>query len=233
MTSHLQVLLLSGALVLASLPANADVLLDDHFDDNALDTSIWFNDPDGSFALSGSIITVTPVSDYGCYLQAQNSGYKYSRARFEDVRVHATSVMIDNELHDDFGFSFGYVGAISGALSLGVSADGDLGLSAFYLETTPPYATWNLGTFDNGATYEIFWSAGYLAVSEDDNVIFTETDPSKIPTYPYMGFGAYIHDGVVSFDRITMMHIPEPATLTLAATASLALVGWVRRRRRP
>jgi hypothetical protein len=212
----------ASVVVLSGRPALADpaVLLDDHFDGSELNTSLW-SASGGTFGVSGSRLTITPSGSGFAILQG--GGHKYSRVRFEDVRVH--------QMGHDFFFDFGYTGALSAYLSLWVDNAGTLRVGAWQ---GGPNISWgqSLGAFEN-ATYEIVWWKDYLAVLKNDVNIFTLTDPARIPTYEAMGLGARVRDGVVSFDRVTMTEIvPEPATLASALLGMGALIALGRRRRK-
>jgi len=204
---------LATALLLISLPISAEVILDDDFTGDTLDTDIWeySSDSPGTASISGSRL----ILDSWASIEAPHtSGLNY-------VNMHLFGV-------ETTGFGCGLSGARGGWVTLTVDSDHEATLALVSPAT-------NIEIIELGPTvdgdFHIIWTSTLFQVINNNDLLFNRDDPTRIPYYYSMGpFTIGAGYGGVSVDRIVLT-IPEPTTISILAFGVLLCSRHLKNRR--
>ena len=229
-----RLLMVSVVVLIASLPLAAEVILDDDFEGTTLDSSIWDIHPwsTGPISVSESRLHLGSGA-----MLSMHREYPYDGENYVNAYLHSVAM---EDMGQQFGLSFGYIGAIGGHIQVTIRANHE---TILYLEwmtapypdplhTTSGHEIIDLGVSSDG-DFEIIWTPTLFQVINNGDVLHSEDDPAKIPYYYAMGpFSLWTwEEGSVSVDPV-LLTIPEPATLSVLALGALLNTYCLRRRRK-
>lgn len=216
-------LTLGALMVLGSTGTALATTIYDDFEGDSLNTSLWTpaTTDTGSVTVANSILTLaSPVSGSGSVLSTGTWGY--NTFQFTVAGIFGG--------RDGFGINGGGQFAVVRS-DLGGSGNANWKFHV-YTGSGSEYKSGVIAAPAAGDLYEIVWKADSVELRKNGNSVITET--SVVPTttvlksfqmFTYGGEGAqaaYHSVGVV----------PEPATISLLATASIGLLCYAWRKRR-